>query len=103
MPNNILFCNNGLGDKLLDVAGFSTYCLLKNINSSIVFNDIITYYNFGMENYYDINLINFNNINIVNKYNDLQYKINDDDIVYLSEKFNKKNNNYNSNGIQYKP
>lgn len=43
-----------------------------------------------MENYYDINLINFNNINIVNKYNDLQYKINDDDIVYLSEKFNKK-------------
>jgi hypothetical protein len=103
MPNNILFYNNGLCDKLLDVIGFSTYCLLKNINSSIVFNDIITYYNFGMENYYDINLINFNNINIVNKYNDLQYKINDDDIVYLSEKFNKKNNNYNSNGIQYKP
>jgi hypothetical protein len=103
MKNNILFCNNGLGDKLLDVAGFSTYSLLKNINNTIVFNDIIKYYDFGMENDYDINLFNFNGINIVNKHEDLNYKINSNDIIYLSEKFNKKNNKYNSSGIQNKP
>ena len=82
--NYMMFTNNGIGDKLLDLIGFTTYCNIKKLNYSIIFNDIFKKYLFGMENIYNIDLICFNNIKINNNYN----HDNKDKILLLDNKFN---------------
>jgi len=81
--NHILFCTNGIGDKLLDVIGFTTYSHIKKINSEIILNDITKKYLFGMENIYNIELFNIDNIKISDNYSeDLS-----DKILFIDEKF----------------
>ena len=95
---NILFCNNGIGDKLVDIIGFSTYCKIKNINYKIILNDIIKDYNFGMKNFYNSNLFNFEDIKVNNNYIDDDIKV-----IIIPQKFNKNNKNYNIKGLENNP
>ena len=103
--NYILFVNNGLGDKLLDIIGFTTLCNIENLNYSISFNDISKKYLFGMENIYNIELIYFNNIKIYNNYiNDIYIDDNKDKILLLDNKFNSIDIDkkiYDNNPIDY--
>jgi len=93
----VLFCNNGIGDKLLDIIGLSTYSFITNKNCKFILNDFIKDYNFGMKNYYDIKFFNFNNIIVNNTYIN-----NNDQILLVSSKFNKKSKRYNSIELENK-
>lgn len=90
----ILFCNNGIGDKLIDLVGFNTLCKINNIESKTVLNDIISHCNFGMENYYDCNLFIFQNMDVVNHYE----KSEQNEIIIMPQKFktNIKLNSFSS-------
>lgn len=99
----ILFCNNGIGDKLLDIIGLSTYAFIKNKKCEFIFNDFIKEYNFGMKNYYDISFFNFNDIIIKNKYIKKNDKLLVDEILLVSSKFNNNSKRYNSESLENKP
>ena len=95
----VLFCNNGVGDKLLDIIGLSTYCLINNKKCEFILNDFIKDYNFGMKNYYDIKFFNFNDILVKNTY----IENNNDEILLVSQKFNNNSKRYNSIALENKP
>jgi hypothetical protein len=95
----ILFCNNGIGDKLLDIIGLSVYSLIQNKECEFILNDFIKDYNFGMKNYYDIKYFNFNNIVVKNTY--IHEKNNE--ILLVSSKFNKNSIKYNNIALENKP
>lgn len=94
-----LFCNNGLGDKLLDVIGIITYTKLIDCECKIIFNDFIKYYNFGSENFYDVKHFIIDNINIINNYQETEK----DEILLVSSKFNINSLTYNNNILENKP
>ena len=95
----VLFCNNGIGDKLLDIIGFSTYCFISNKKSEFILNDFIKNYKFGMKNYYDIKYFNFNNIIVKNNY----IKNNNDEIFFVSSKFNYNSERYDNKALENSP
>mgnify|MGYP001173353884 CR=1 FL=1 len=95
----ILICNNGIGDKLVDLIGFNTLCKIQNIKFKIVFNDIIKEYKFGMKNYYDCNLFIFENMDVVNHYENN----NEDEIIIMPQKFNKNHKKYGIKGLENQP
>jgi hypothetical protein len=95
----VLFCNNGIGDKLLDIIGFSTYCFLINKKNEFILNDFIKDYNFGMKNYYNTKFFNFNNIVVKNNY----IKTYNNELLFVSSKFNKKSKKYNISALENKP
>jgi len=94
----VLFCNNGIGDKLLDIIGLSTYSFITNKKCEFILNDFIKDYNFGMKNYYDVNFFNFNNIIVKNTY----INNTNDEILLVSCKFNKNSKRYNSIALENK-
>jgi hypothetical protein len=96
----ILFCSNGIGDKLMDIIGIVTYCNIKNYNYLIVLNDIIGDCGFGMNNnYYDIELFNFETLNICNSYQDN----NKNKTIILGEKFNNTSDKYKTKKFETDP
>lgn len=97
----ILFCNNGIGDKLLDIIGLSTYSFITNQKCEFILNDFIKDYNFGMKNYYDIDFFIFNNIIIKNTYNN--DNIDNKEILLVSSKFNRNSKKYNNVSLENKP
>ena len=100
----VLFCNNGIGDKLLDIIGLSTYSFITNKKCEFILNDLIKDYNFGMKNYYNVNFFNFNNIIVKNTYinNDDDNDDDNDEILLISSKFNKNSKKYNNVALENK-
>lgn len=82
----VIFCDNGLGDKLIDVIGFKTHCELTSQKYKIVLNDLVKHFDFGSENKYGVDLFNFSGINIEDTYTVDTDKQNP--TFFLSQKFN---------------
>jgi hypothetical protein len=65
MTHYLLFCCNGIGDKLLDIIGANVYSYLSNKDIKIILNNNIQQWSHGDAKYH-IDLFNFEDLNIVN-------------------------------------